>query len=68
MVSHISGNRNVKIHYVVKQSHITKIVCVLGTGTTDMFNRSFENVQNVARYNSTRHESIASLSNYTFGF
>lgn len=33
-----------------------------------MFNRSFENVQNVARYNSTRHESIASLSNYTFGF
>lgn len=33
-----------------------------------MFNRSFENVQNVARYNSTRQESIVSLSNYTFDF
>lgn len=68
MISNIFGNRNFKIHYVVKQSHITKIVCILGTGTRDMFNRSLENVQNVARYNITRHESIASLSNYTFGF
>lgn len=68
MTSKISGNRNFKIHYAVKQSHITKIVCILGTGTRDMFNRSLENVQNVVRYNSTRHETIVSLSNYTFGF